>query len=500
MRARSFDRPAGFQPASQRLQFMGPARSKPGQSKPSQSKPSRSKQSPLRPSNLRKVAAGMVLIGGLAVPLSPTLGSSDPAAVGQSSFGSAKNGQGLAGPTLLAFGDRVKLLILESPDQTADGGSDAGVALFPRMDLSGDYAVDSDGTISVPLLGRLIVGGRPVEAAEAEIAAAFERLLQRTAHIQLTIVDRLPVYVLGAVKSPGSFKYLPGMMVLQAVALAGGVDQGPARSALVVEALQATERTRLAQSKLKSLNAKHARLIADRDGLPADTSSLRLVSYANDLEAEQFVIAETTALKLAREGRRLSTEIMKISVENASAEIQLLNDRIALFDEDLAARNVRLAVLQRVAKKGSVTQMTLMNAQHEILDISGRRAEIKAAILQVQQKAIESRLQLAQADYHHQLEVEFERANVDQQILDQQSALNALKLERQVLALSTGGTADEDLSGANPVYEVIRRNGDEQIVIAVSETTRLEPGDLLRLKLSGEPVTPEMGGSSFSKF
>ena len=49
-------------------------------------------------------------------------------------------------------------------------------------------------------------------------------------------LERQPVYVLGPVKNPGAYKYAPGMTVLHAVALAGGLDRapvepGPARAA-----------------------------------------------------------------------------------------------------------------------------------------------------------------------------------------------------------------------------------------------------------------------------
>src|SRR3977135_1199920 len=71
----------------------------------------------------------------------------------------------------LGVGDRLKVAFFETIDVTdvsrnGKGGIEPQGALrtfYQRMDLGGEYAVEQDGTISIPLLGRFQVDGRAVD-------------------------------------------------------------------------------------------------------------------------------------------------------------------------------------------------------------------------------------------------------------------------------------------------------------------------------------------------
>src|SRR6516225_287141 len=54
------------------------------------------------------------------------------------------------------------------------------------------------------------------------MAEAFNKALGRKGFVTIVSIERPPIYVLGPVKSPGSYTYSPGMTVLHAVTLAGG--------------------------------------------------------------------------------------------------------------------------------------------------------------------------------------------------------------------------------------------------------------------------------------
>ena len=46
--------------------------------------------------------------------------------------------------------------------------------------------------------------------------------------MHIAIIERQPVYVLGTVRNAGTFKHMPGMTVLQALADAGGIPNSGA--------------------------------------------------------------------------------------------------------------------------------------------------------------------------------------------------------------------------------------------------------------------------------
>ena len=110
------------------------------------------------------------------------------------------------------------------------------VKVFKLPDLSGDYAVDLAGQISMPLIGE-------VEAFNLTTGELDERLTNKLGEKYLQHPDvsvgiksstRRSVTVDGAVKSPGSFPLVGSVTLLQAVAQAGGLaDDGNAHKIAV---------------------------------------------------------------------------------------------------------------------------------------------------------------------------------------------------------------------------------------------------------------------------
>lgn len=128
---------------------------------------------------------------------------------------------------------------LPEPDSTIDGRyvgqSDyrvgpldvLDIAVFQVEDLNRTVRINSSGNVSLPLIGTFTAGGKTVQELEAEIA---ERLMdgylqnpQVTVYVKEFTSQRITVE--GAVNSPGMFPITGQTSLLQAVALAGGMDR-----------------------------------------------------------------------------------------------------------------------------------------------------------------------------------------------------------------------------------------------------------------------------------
>ena len=81
----------------------------------------------------------------------------------------------------LGIGDRLKISFYETIDVgdmkrgARDGSEPQGTlrTFYQRMDLSGEYVVEQDGAISIPLLGRFQVEGRALDDLQADLAMLF---------------------------------------------------------------------------------------------------------------------------------------------------------------------------------------------------------------------------------------------------------------------------------------------------------------------------------------
>jgi protein involved in polysaccharide export with SLBB domain len=97
------------------------------------------------------------------------------------------------------------------------------VTVFRHEDLSGEFTLDGDGYFALPLVGEILGGGRSARQLENEIEVALKSggyLVEPQVSIQ--VLNYRPFYIIGEVNNPGSFEYVNGMTVINAVALAGG--------------------------------------------------------------------------------------------------------------------------------------------------------------------------------------------------------------------------------------------------------------------------------------
>lgn len=94
--------------------------------------------------------------------------------------------------------------------------------VYGEQDIAGDYEVDSDGFVSVPLAGRIKAAGLTTPQLERAIAAALSKGLLRDPRVNVEVATYRPFYILGEVKRAGEYPFKSGLTVLDAVAGAGG--------------------------------------------------------------------------------------------------------------------------------------------------------------------------------------------------------------------------------------------------------------------------------------
>jgi len=112
------------------------------------------------------------------------------------------------------------------------------VAVFDVEDLSQTVRVADDGSITMPLLGRLVIAG----LTKTELEQLIARLLgERYVHDpQVTVFvkeyESKKVAVSGAVKKPGSYEMLGQKTLLEMISLAGGLDKDLGREIIIFRA------------------------------------------------------------------------------------------------------------------------------------------------------------------------------------------------------------------------------------------------------------------------
>lgn len=129
---------------------------------------------------------------------------------------------GLTGSGLVVYADEQAELALRPPEYRTGAGDKLRITVFGHEDLSGEFQVDGSGTISLPLIGDVAAGERSVKEIEGAIVDKLKPDYLKNPRVSVEVVNYRPFYILGEVKNPGSYPYVNGMTVVNAIALSGG--------------------------------------------------------------------------------------------------------------------------------------------------------------------------------------------------------------------------------------------------------------------------------------
>jgi polysaccharide export outer membrane protein len=101
------------------------------------------------------------------------------------------------------------------------------IKVFDVDELSQTVRVADDGSITMPLLGRLLVAGLTKTELEQTLARLLEERYVRDPHVTVFVkeYESKKVAVSGAVKKPGTYEMLGQKTLLEMLSLAGGLDK-----------------------------------------------------------------------------------------------------------------------------------------------------------------------------------------------------------------------------------------------------------------------------------
>lgn len=138
----------------------------------------------------------------------------------------------LTAPYTLASGDRIRVIVF---------GQDA---------LSNSYAINGSGTISMPLINDVAIGGMTTADAQHAIEARLRNGFLRDPHAAVEVEAYRPFFVLGEITTAGQYPFISGMTVQKAIAVAGGfsprADRNSANITRTINGVQVTARVPLA--------------------------------------------------------------------------------------------------------------------------------------------------------------------------------------------------------------------------------------------------------------
>ncbi len=116
------------------------------------------------------------------------------------------------------------------------------IQVFDQPDLGGKYTVDTDGTFSFPLIGRIKAGSLTLRGFERELIARLADGYFRSPQVTVAVEQYRSqrIFVMGEVRQPGPVPLTGGMTLIEALARAGSTLPTSSGEVAIVRSQQGT--------------------------------------------------------------------------------------------------------------------------------------------------------------------------------------------------------------------------------------------------------------------
>jgi protein involved in polysaccharide export with SLBB domain len=110
------------------------------------------------------------------------------------------------------------------------------VKVYGEKELSGEHQISPEGTVDIPLIGRVTVKGQTPSEIGRKLEERFAAGYLKTPYVSVYVkqYNSKKVFVLGMVRKPGTFPLTAGMNVVEAVTMAGGFTEAANTNFVVV--------------------------------------------------------------------------------------------------------------------------------------------------------------------------------------------------------------------------------------------------------------------------
>ncbi|ANY83210.1 hypothetical protein BB934_28430 (plasmid) [Microvirga ossetica] len=362
--------------------------------------------------------------------------------------------------------------------------------------VSGEFVVSTDGTVTLPLLGTFAVTEFDTRELASEIVERFKTKagLLDAPDATVDVVEYPSIFLVGSVAAPGAKPFRPGLTVLQALSLGGGVFRPDSNSGLTGQLATVGE--------LEDVRSQILRHTARLSRLRAEMAGDKEISFPPEMKvgSDEAVLVEIVAQeKIIFRARRnaLERQLQNLAELQGllSSEIDILGQKTQALEGSIKLSENELSDVKSLVDRGIATVSRRSELERAVAALRSDRLDQITAIMRGRQSISEAmRSEVGLRDKF--------QTDVSTELQDVQASLERLRIKEEVLkktlvltpaTSSNGGMA---LSSADPElsFAVVRKTKDRVEEFAASERTVLAPNDVVKVTL-GERSKRSAGAS-----
>lgn len=372
---------------------------------------------------------------------------------------------------------------------------------FEWVPLTGDFSISAAGNLSLPIIGTIPAEGKTLEQVSAMIGERLQNQvgLQKRPNAAVEIASYRPFFVTGMVATPGKYNFSPGLTVVQALSMAGGI--GPVDANVI-----SLQRDALSgRGDLRALEAERLELVARQARVDAILANATEVTFPSELTSEQGqpriakMMKEERALFDMR-ARSMETEIDALNRAKLLAvnQIDALKAKSASLAKQIALANKDVGSVNKLVSQGLTVSARQLGANQNLAELESRNLDVSLAILKTQQDMTKVDQDIGDVRNRYRIDTLTEAAQ-----LRDRFASNAEKIatERDLLrnlevrAPAAMAALEEDKESYGFVTTINRVIDGSVESLIVSDNDPVSPGDVIRVERR-EQTSPAASVSS----
>lgn len=362
-------------------------------------------------------------------------------------------------------------------------GDRLSITVFGQAELSGETVVDGTNSISVPLIGAVPVRGLGLREIEQRIAQQLADGYVQKPVVSVRVTEPRPIYVVGDVKTSGSYPYRHGISVIGAIALAGGftISEEQVQHVLRNDYLQADERVRTLEATRAALTARRIRLEAQRDGRSTPDFSELTKSAAAGEQMAEIVKGEQQMLDFQVAALNEQIDMLQQQEPRLQTVKEFLDGQLDAEKRQLDLIQKHIADYKNLLNSGLGNRYTGIELQREEARNRGNIARFSGDMSTNEVNRGEISLRIREARDVYQRRVRTELQETLQRLSEIDAALPVARAARELRLRQVGFVAEAGGTPRRALY--VTRAGEQKTeTFNVTDEVPLEPGDILRVE------------------
>lgn len=352
--------------------------------------------------------------------------------------------------------------------------------------VNGEYVVDEEGALTIPLAGRIFAEGFTVNNLAESVAIELQLRLNliEAPSVSIQISQFRPIYLIGDVERPGAYEFSPGITPIRALAVAGGARRLRTIDATPDEIRALRDIGALAELRLEIARrgATIARYEAELDRAAEVVFPYNLTHPGGSGATEAMFEAERVIFRTRREALGRGLRAFEDLRTLINAQIEGLETKTSSQEAQIELVRRAVGDIQELADKGLARAPTLLAQQSALIDLENKQVDLRTRVFEARQALSElerDALDLqARRDTEAAAGLQTERAKLEQLRERERTVIATLEL--------SGVLMDEEDVRTTIEYTLIRSGPDGEIQRPIGRSEPLQPLDVVEVTVSIE--------------